>query len=58
MSNEEILNKICREGMIQWNLTEFKKTHPHLFDCIIKAMGKAHSEGFNKGRAVDNHAPL
>jgi len=35
---DDILNKCCKDNMIQWDLTKFKNDYLALYTSIIKAM--------------------
>ena len=44
MKEENIFNEIAKKEMINWNLNDFKKSHPRLFKVIIESM-KANAGG-------------
>lgn len=41
MKAEQLLDISAKRNMIEWNLSTFKKTHPHLFKTIIQAIDSA-----------------
>jgi hypothetical protein len=43
---EEIFEATCNHNMKEFNLDEFKKSHPLLFRCILKT-AKSYSENSN-----------
>lgn len=44
---EEIFNNAAQRNMGDWNLSEFKKTHPHLYKSIIEALGEIQNVNIN-----------
>lgn len=45
---EEKLIHYARSGMLKFNISQFKKTHPHLFSTIINAMIAFRNEGLKE----------
>jgi hypothetical protein len=41
MKAEQLLDISAKRNMIEWNLSTFKRTHPHLFKTIIQAIDSA-----------------
>lgn len=41
---EKVLNKSAKKNMINWDLGEFKKSHPHLYKTIIESMEMIETE--------------
>lgn len=41
MKAEQLLEISAKRNMREWNLSTFKKTHPHLFKTIIQAIDSA-----------------
>ena len=39
---EKIFNNVAKVEMTNWDLAEFKKTHPTLYKTIIKSMQLAY----------------
>lgn len=35
---EQIFDKIAKKNMLDWNLKDFKESHPTLYKTIIEAM--------------------
>tara|TARA_R110000772_G_scaffold17946_3_gene50045 strand:+ start:178624 stop:178755 length:132 start_codon:yes stop_codon:yes gene_type:complete len=35
---EKVFDRIAKENMVEWDLEDFKKTHPTLFKTIIQSM--------------------
>ena len=54
MTLEKIFENVCKEGMVQFDLANFKKTHPKLYSCIISSIGISFAEGLKQGRRDGN----
>ena len=51
---EKIFENVCKEGMVQFDLKDFKRTYPKLYSCIISSMGISFAEGLKQGRKDGN----
>ena len=41
MEAEQILHNTAKKRMINWDLNDFKKTHPALYKTIIESINQA-----------------
>ena len=48
-SGIELLDKICSQTMVNWDLDKFRRTHGTLLFCIETALN-SYSEAYHKGR--------
>lgn len=51
MTTEQIFNNAAQRNMFNWNLSEFKKTHPRLYKSIIESLGEI--QNVNKNLLID-----
>lgn len=54
MTLEKIFENVCREGMVKFDIKDFKKTHPKLYSCIISSIGISFAEGLKQGKRDGN----
>lgn len=51
---EKIFENVCKEGMVKFDLEDFKKTRPKLYSCIVSSIGISFAEGLKQGRREGN----
>jgi len=47
---DNVLNAYCKQNMVEFDLTKFKKDYPKLYASIVGSMMESFSMGINKSK--------